>query len=52
MPIREKGLPPEKLTEPESLQRGFEAVGALLSRNRVVTPELWALPQTVPSEWR
>jgi hypothetical protein len=52
VPINEKGFPPEKLTEPESLHRGFAAVGAVVSRNRVVTPELWALPHRLPSECR
>src|SRR5262245_28281502 len=52
VPITEKGLPLEKVTEPESVQRGLPAVGAVSSRNRVVTPALCALRQTVPSEPR
>ena len=54
VPMTEKGFPPLKLTVPESLHLGFEPLGAVVLRNRVVTPLLSPSPpgQVRPSEWR
>ena len=54
VPTSENGFPPAKLTEPEFLHLGFAATGAMVSRNRFVTPGLSPSPlgQTLPSEWR
>jgi hypothetical protein len=52
VPISEKGFPFAKLMLPESLHFALAATGAFPSRNRVVTPELGALLQALPSEWK